>query len=76
MADPKTEFVPGEHYFTVICKHCGGPIPLLHDPTKGRVRLNFEDKTIPATCWTCEKPDDYPTSQITSTQLALSRPNG
>lgn len=75
MADPKTEFVPGEHYFSVMCKHCGGPIPLLHDPSKGKANINFAGEgKMRATCSTCSETHDYPASEMRSYQLALSPP--
>jgi RNase P subunit RPR2 len=68
--DPKTELVPGEHYFSVFCVKCRQLIPLFHDPSKGHIKFSGQGK-LQLTCPHCGKSQKHPARTAVSRKLEI-----
>jgi predicted RNA-binding Zn-ribbon protein involved in translation (DUF1610 family) len=71
MADPKTEFIPGEHYLSVFCQKCGQIIPLFHDPSRGRIKFSGQGK-LQTDCPHCGKKQKHRAPEVVSRRLDIA----
>ena len=55
------EMEKGEWYLTVACSSCAAPVPIVHDPSQGKLSMSFTpDIEFDVTCAKCGKRDRYP----------------
>ena len=64
------EYVQGEWYVVVICRHCQARHQLFHDLTRGQATLKA---TYRWTCPDCKKKGDYDATELERYQCPLCK---
>jgi RNase P subunit RPR2 len=59
--------IPGEWYFTVLCRACQSTVRFFPDENKGTRKITAK-KEVQVVCLNCGELDTYNTSEMISTQ--------